>query len=361
MSASRRHIISELLHHRIPERVGLNEHFWPHLLENGWTAQGLADGDFVRQFDLDYESVLWWGAPGPRPDLERTIDQSDEWRLGQDAWGAQTRYWTKKAGTPEHVGFACTSRVAWERDFREQFLALDVRTTVDAAAVRTALAKARADDRFAVYSTLFVFEDLRRIFGDVCMLESLAAEPEWIHDFCTCVTTKHLELWDWLFREVGKPDGMHVYEDLGYTRGPFCSPRMHRQLIMPYHRELFGFFKAQGVPLVVHTCGDFRPHLPALADCGVDCIQAMEAKTGMDVVQLASEWKDRLTFMGNLDIRAFESGDRAKIREECLGKLDGMKRLRAPWIFMSDHSISPGVQLADYRYALELYREHCRY
>jgi hypothetical protein len=35
------------------------------------------------------------------------------------------------------------------------------------------------------YSALFVFEDLRRILGDVTMLESLLLEPEWIHDFCT--------------------------------------------------------------------------------------------------------------------------------------------------------------------------------
>lgn len=358
---TRRETIRTLLDHRLPERVGLNEHFWPHIIENSWGAEGLTDGDFVRRFDLDYESVLWWGAPGPRPDLARTIEETGESRLASDAWGAQTRQWKTKAGCPEHVGFTCTSPEIWKRDFREQLLALDVRTTVDIPAVREKLAKARTDDRFAVYSSLFVFEDLRRVMGDVTMMESLAGDPEWVEDFCACITRKHLELWQHVFSEAGLPDGFHMYEDLGYTRGPFCSPRMHRQLIQPWHRELFGFIKAQGIPLVVHTCGDFRPHLPALAECGVDCIQALEAKTGMDVVKLAGEWKDKMTFMGNLDIRAFESGDRSQIRAECLGKLEGMKRLRAPYIFMSDHSISPAVKLADYEFALGLFRENCRY
>ncbi len=357
----RRHVINELLHHRLPDRVGLNEHFWPHLLANAWAAQGEVSDDFVRRFDLDYESVLWWTTPGPRPDLERTIEETPDWRLTQDAWGARTRWWTARAGTPEHLGFSCTSPEIWAREYREQLLAVDVRTTVDVAAVRTALAKARADDRFAVYSGMFVFEDLRRVLGDVCMLESLAGDKAWIHDFCAAITRKHIEAWSYIVDQGGRPDGFHLYEDLGYTRGPFCSPRMHRELILPYHRELFGFLKSFGVPLVLHTCGDFRPHLPALVESGVDCIQAMEAKTGMDVVALASDWKDRLTFMGNLDIRAFESGDRQRIREECLGKLEGMKRLRAPWIFMSDHSISTGVRVADYEYALGLYREQCRY
>jgi uroporphyrinogen decarboxylase len=357
----RREIIRTLLDHRLPERVGLNEHFWPHIIENAWGAQGIGDEDFVRRFDLDYESVLWWSAPGPRPDLARTIEETDEWRLASDAWGAQTRYWKKKSGTPEHVGFTCTSPEAWKRDFREQFLGIDVRTTVDVAKIRTDLARARADDRFAVFSSLFVFEDLRRVLGDVCMLESLAGDQDFVTDFCDCITRKHLELWEHVFSAAGKPDGFHMYEDLGYTRGPFCSPRMHRQLIQPWHEKLFGFIKSHGIPLVVHTCGDFRPHLPALVACGVDCIQTLEAKTGMDVVKLAGEWKDRLTFMGNLDIRAFESGDRRLIHDECLGKLKGMTAQRAPYIFMSDHSISPAVRVADYEYALELFHANCRY
>ena len=81
----------------------------------------------------------------------------------------------------------------------------------------------------------------------------------------------------------------------------------------------------------------------------------------MNVLDLAQRYKTKLCFMGNLDVRAFESGDRGRIREECLTKLNGMKALRAPYIFMSDHSISTGVKLADYEYALELYRANCRY
>jgi uroporphyrinogen-III decarboxylase len=98
-----------------------------------------------------------------------------------------------------------------------------------------------------------------------------------------------------------------------------------------------------------------------LVEAGADCIQALEAKTGMDVVVLAREWKDRLCFMGNLDVRTLESNDRARIRDEVERKLKGMRQLRAPYIFMSDHSISPAVPLAAYEYALDCYRRNCRY
>lgn len=120
-------------------------------------------------------------------------------------------------------------------------------------------------------------------------------------------------------------------------------------------------FKDYRLPIIVHTCGDFRPHIESLIEVGTDCIQAMEAKTGMNVLKLAEQYKDKLCFMGNIDIRALESGNRELIREECLGKLNGMKALRAPYIYMSDHSIPPSVKVADYEYMLELYRQNCAY
>jgi hypothetical protein len=61
------------------------------------------------------------------------------------------------------------------------------------------------------------------------------------------------------------------------------------------------------------------------------------------------------------DTRALESGDRDRIRGECLGKLNAMKELRAPYIYMSDHSIPPSVSVSDYEYMLELFWMNCRY
>jgi uroporphyrinogen-III decarboxylase len=65
--------------------------------------------------------------------------------------------------------------------------------------------------------------------------------------------------------------------------------------------------------------------------------------------------------MGNIDIRVLESGNRDRIAVECTRKLNGMRALRAPYVFMSDHSISPNVAYGDYIFALNTYRENCAY
>ena len=366
MSASnrmtQREVIKSLLGKQLPERVGLNEHFWPHIIDNAWGEQGIEDGtDFVERFGLDLRSVSWFSAPGPRPDLACVVEESDEWIVHRDGWGASFKRWKHKAGTPEHVGFSVSSPEIWKREYRDAFEAVDVRDHVHLDRVKAAYHGAMAGDRFVTYSGLFVFEELRKTLGDVTMLEALLLEPEWIHDVCSRVTRKNIEHYELLFHEVGLPDGVHMYEDLGYTAAPFASPACHREMVLPYHKQLFSFFKDHNLPVILHTCGDFRPHLDSLIEAGVDCIQAMEAKTGMNVVQLAETYKDKLCFMGNIDIRALESGDRDRIRTECLGKLNGMKALRAPYIYMSDHSIPPSVKLADYEYMLELYHDNCWY
>jgi uroporphyrinogen decarboxylase len=359
---SKRDIIKALLAKEIPERVGLHEHFWPYISENAWREQGIEPGtDFVSYFDLDIRPVCFFKTPGPRPDLEKIVDETDTWRVTRDAWGTSLKFWKDKGGTPEHVAFSITDPDIWKKEFRDAFEALDVRDYFDLNEIHGNYKKAKSGDRFVTYCGMFVFEELRRILGDVTMLENLLLEPEWIHDFNALVTQKNLEYYQMLFDEIGLPDGLHIYEDLGYTAAPFASPACHRELILPYHKKLFSFFKDYGLPIIMHTCGDFRPHIKSIIEAGVDCIQAMEAKTGMCVLDLAEQYKDKLCFMGNIDIRTLESGNRNRIKEECLSKLNGMKKLRAPYIYMSDHSIPPSVRLSDYEYMLKLFHENCRY
>lgn len=357
-----RETIKTLLAKEIPERVGLNEHFWPHIVDNAWGEQGIENNtDFDEHFNLDVKSLRFFSTPGPRPDLAVTLEESDEWVVNRDAWGASFKTWKHKAGTPEHVDFSVTTPEVWKNEYREGLLALDMSDCVNAENFGKRRSDAMASDRFITYSGLFVFEELRKILGDVSMLEAMLLEPDWITDICTCLTDKQIEFYECVFSEVGLPDGMHIYEDLGYTAAPFASPQCHRDLILPHHKRLFSLFKDYNLPIILHTCGDFRPHIPAIIESGVDCIQAMEAKTGMNVVKMAEEYKDKLCFMGNLDIRALESGDRDKIKEECLGKLNGMKELRAPYVYMSDHSIPPTVSVESFTYMQELYHDNCNY
>ena len=357
----KREIIRTLLAKQIPERVGIFEQFWPFICENAWAEQGVpADTDFVARFNLDIQQASWNTVPGPRPDLVKTMEETEEWILSRDAWGAQFRLWKKKSGTPEHVDFAVASPEIWKRDFREAVIALDMHQAFDLEKVKADYRRDMAGEEFVTFATVLVFEDLRRILGDVVMLESLLLEPEWIHDFNQVMSDKYIEGFEILFNEVGKPDGMHLFDDLGYTQAPFASPDCHRELILPYHKKIVRYLKDHGLPVILHTCGDFRPHLPAIIEAGFDCIQPLEARAGCDVRELKPLYGDQITFFGNIDNDVLARGDRAEIREEVTSKVLAAKP-GGGYIWHSDHSVPPTVSFASYRYAVELAKEYGQY
>jgi hypothetical protein len=77
--------------------------------------------------------------------------------------------------------------------------------------------------------------------------------------------------------------------------------------------------------------------------------------------QEADRYADRLVFIGGLDARILESGDRELIRTEVGGFIDGMKERGARLVFGSDHSLSTNIDYDDFRFALDVYREHQAY
>jgi uroporphyrinogen decarboxylase len=350
-----------LLRRELPDRMGLFDHFWPETIRDYWGHQGYpvdtAPDDY---FGYDLRFGGGWIDCTPLRGVREVVEESDEWQLVRGGNGATMRYWKHKSGTPEHVDFDCATPARWEAVYKPPLLALDP-ARVDVETTRANIARARAEGTFCFYGGLHVFELLRATLGDVCMLESLALEPEWVHDFCRtyqAFTERHL---DYLFDHAGQPDGAFIYEDLGYNKGLFCSPAMYRELFFPYHKALVDYFHGRGMPVIFHSCGNVTAAVPLLVEAGIDCLQPMEVKAGVDVLDLARRFGDRLAFMGNLDVRILETGDRAAIEAEVAGKMDALKALGAAYVCHTDHSVTPNVSFEAYQFAVEVYRAHAEY
>jgi uroporphyrinogen decarboxylase len=86
-------------------------------------------------------------------------------------------------------------------------------------------------------------------------------DPAWIHDFCQVYTEFYKKHFDYMFEKVGLPDGIWLYEDLGYKNGLFASPKVMKNLIFPYYQELVAFFHEKGLPVILHSCSQAAPDL----------------------------------------------------------------------------------------------------
>lgn len=302
-----------------------------------------ADEDLCRHFDMSWRSG---GGIQPVADMdfeERIIDETEETKLVLSGNGAQLRWWKNKSGTPEHVDFAVKERSAWETLIKPHLLDVD-RRRIPFDKYRETKTLAAAEERAFTWNGLAPFEQMHPVCGHEHMLVGMALDPDWVRDMVMTFadfTIMHLET---LFAEEGKPDAMWFFEDMGFKERPFMSPAMYEEILMPGHRRLFDYSHSIGSKVIVHSCGYVEPLVPGLVNAGMDCLQAMEVKAGMDLRNLLKDFGDRLSFCGNLDIRIVAGNDRRSIDEELARKILPVLDAGSGFIVHSDHSIPPEVE-----------------
>ncbi len=365
-----REISNALIRRRPAPRMGLFDQPWPETVAR-WTEEGHlkvpgtegaveSDCDPVLHFGFDMAYVGGFFDSMPLRGVFEVLEETEEWRKVRTGAGGVIKVWKAKSGTPEHVSFTMTSPEIWARDYRPHLLSPDG-ARLQAEPTRAELEKRRRQGLWTFFGHLGIWETMRQTMGDFCMMESLALEPDWIHDFNRVYTDFYKTHFQLLIEGAGKPDGIWLFDDLGYRNGLFCSPDMLNELFLPYYKDIVGFFHAMDLPVVLHSCGNVTAALPMIVEAGFDALNPMEAKAGCDLLGFAETYGDRLAFIGGFDARILESGDREAIRRETVRIVEGMKSRGARYFFGSDHSLSPLVRYEDFLYAVEVYREHRDY
>ena len=362
---SSREVVDNLMRRVPAERVALHDGPWSDTLKK-WVGQGMdtddegKPADTVDHFGFDMAGVGGWFDWHARRGVSDVLEETDEWKIVRNGSGAALKWWKNKSGTPEHIDFLMTSREVWDRDYRPHLVEVD-RERVNVDRAREQLARRRGQGLWTSYGHQFIWENMRGSMGDVTMYMALLTDPDWIHDYNRVYTDMYKTYWRILFEEAGRPDGVWLYEDLGYKHRLFCSPKTLAELIFPYYAEMVEFLHSYDLPVVFHTCGYTEPALEMIVEAGFDALNPMEVKAGNDALAFAERYADKLSFIGGLDARVLESGDRALIRREVTALVEGMKQRGASYVYGSDHSISTNVDYEDFTYAIEVYREHMMY
>ena len=393
-----REVVDRLLRGKKAERVGLMDRHWLDTM-SAWVQQGYptrrvykevgeqrwrrSDGQWVDVTvagdyeepvppweHFDYDMVEVGPLPGtlsypfdhwPIRGYDELVQESSEWEIRRNGAGAALKWWKHKSGTPEHMDFRMTTRDVWERDYRPHLLQLDVER-IKVNEIRRNHKEASDAEKWTHFGHVFVWETMRQSMGDVTMYESLLLDPDWIHDFNQVYTEFFKTHWVYVFEHVGVPDGIWVYEDLGYKNGLFASPKVLSELIFPYYKQMVDFFHSYDLPVVLHTCGSTAAALGLIVEAGFDALHPMERKAkDNDPFAFAEEYGDRLAFVGGLDVRVFETNDKEIIRREVNDYIDGMKARGARLVFASDINITPLVHYDTYQFIVNTYRERMMY
>ena len=111
-----------------------------------------------------------------------------------------------------------------------------------------------------------------------------------------------------------------------------------------------------GLPVIYHGCGNVSKILPDYIEIGIESYNPLEAKAGLDAVELRKKYGHKLGICGNSNIQVWETSDQEQIRKEVLRKLNAAKG--GGYIFQSDHSVTSGVSGETYDYIIKLVRKY---
>jgi uroporphyrinogen decarboxylase len=101
-------------------------------------------------------------------------------------------------------------------------------------------------------------------------------------------------------------------DDVAYKSGPFCSPGMFRELIMPAFRRSV---EAITIPWIFHSDGNLMPVLEDLTTLGMNGLHPIEPGP-MDLVEVKRKYGHRLCLVGNVSVDLLCSGTADQVRNE---------------------------------------------
>lgn len=103
---------------------------------------------------------------------------------------------------------------------------------------------------------------------------------------------------------------------LSYSEAPascsLISPRIYREFIFPYHKEIVDHFKAKKVGLGLHICGYTDPILQDMVKTGAGNI-SIDAPT--DLSKAVEVTRGKSVLIGNVDTNLFFSGTRDDMKQ----------------------------------------------
>jgi uroporphyrinogen decarboxylase len=352
--------IQRILRHQPVDRIGLFEVFWRETAQR-WTDEGHIEcpDDIADHFGLDLLRTGGALTPGAWRlvnligDLDagdQVVEETDDAKLVRNGNGALLRWRKGGSGAPEHVDFLVKDRAGWEKHIRPHLINnAEYPRRLNLVNYRSMQVEC---DRNGVYFTAGVvgaFDTMNELCGHENLLVGMAMDPDWICDMCDVYATASVELLEMAFASEGLPDGLWVWDDLGFKNRPFMSPAMYREIIFPAHKRLFDFAHAKGLPVILHTDGLIESLVPQLIEAGIDCLQPLEVKAGMDLLKIKRLYGDRIALIGGMDARELISNDLGRVRKELEAKLPGALA-GSGYVLQVDHSVSHQVDYETYKY-----------
>jgi uroporphyrinogen decarboxylase len=339
-----------MFEHREADRVPILDSPWRGTLDR-WHREGMpANVSYVDYFDLDKEAPI---GVDVSPQYEvRIIEETDDYKIYTTKWGVTQKEWKIADSTPEFIDFTITSPDKW-LEAKSRMVATPDRIPWDY--LKNNYKKWREEGYWIEAGLWFGFDAAHSwAVGTERMLLALIEEPEWCVDMFNHFLDVSIALLDMVWEAGYEFDCVVWADDMGYKHSQFFSVSMYRELLKPVQKRAIEWARAKGVKTRLHSCGDINPFIPELIEIGLDALNPLEVKAGMDPIEIKKKYGKDLVLHGGINAVLWDNPE--AIEEEMKRVIPVMKE-SGGYIFASDHSIPNTVSLADFSRIIKLAKE----
>ena len=345
---------SRMFQHKEADRVPIFDSPWAGTIAR-WEREGMPKGmDWRDYFDTDKVSTISVDIT-PRYE-EKVLEETEDYRIVTSEWGVTMKQFKEQDSTPEFLDFTVTTPEAWEKAKARMTVSKD---RIDWKRLEQDYAKWQQEGHWIEGMFWFGFDVTHSwTVGTETMLIAMIEEPEWVEDMFDTYLDRSIQHFNMIWDAGYRFDSIFWYDDMGYKNTPFFSNEMYRSLLQKYHKKAVAWAHDHGIYARLHSCGDIMPLLPDIMDTGIDALNPIEIKAGMDVFKIKKDYGDRLVLHGGINAVLWD--DKEAIVEAIRQAVPVLKE-NGGYIFASDHSIPNSVSLENMQSIINTVKEVGKY
>ena len=342
------------INHQEPDRVPVHDSPWGATVTR-WRREGLPEDKGPEEF-FGFDLRSFGADLSPRLPV-RIIEEDEEYVITTTPMGGKRRNHRDHSTTPEVIECPIKTKDDWppikarmQPDFKR----------LNWASVYSGTTRWRGENLYIIFGAASGYDALQSYVRSEDLLAFMATDPEFVKDMVDTLADLILASMNMVAEEGIEFDALWLYNDMGYRNASLFSPRMYREIIQPSDARLWTRAHELGKQTILHSCGCVKELIPDLIDAGLDCLQPLEVKAGMDLKELKPAFGDDLAFFGGIDVRLMEDPDPAGIEAEIREKFAAAKP-GGGYLYHSDHSIPKDVSFERFQHVMRLVRDHGRY
>ena len=311
-----------------PDRIPRFDSFWE--FPDSWRERL---GDPADLSDIE----IWAPNEGAFCTRERLVEDGATAKTRVDTWGATTR-------ESSNAYFAETLAVAVPAGTDLDDVAFD---PPDLEARFGAARDAAGSPRAVFGKTGGPYLRTTYVRGETQFLMDIAGDPplalalaDRMADHLAAVGVEAMKRWGL------RGCGMSIWDDMAFNQAPMFSPEQFEKIFLPGYRRMVRSYKEAGASYVfLHSDGNIMPILDMLVDAGIDGLNPLERRAGMDPALIRKKFP-RLVLIGGMDnTDTLMHGPAERIEAEARELID---MGRDGGLIIGTHSVSPEISLENF-------------